>query len=287
MDTVHDALSLKVARNLTAHLQLLQVLVGRDCYRHWVGGRLAGAKLASLAQKFADRYPTLVGNNRRAYDTKCGRASVRFLVYPDGDQFAWLLISTAGKGGLADPASPDFSSARDAMAADSHITCRDYVLLYATKKEPRLVKGKTILKTISTWTWKLRPEVFSGAKASIDDNIKALAYGAEGPKSFGLRGYLEKQRNRPLLSGVRTQVIELHKHAQSQWGLVRPAWLAKHPHYAKQYGNAAGALLPIKQVIHTRLPKSVRITVYGDTPQTLGGLLAAAPVATAAVPAEV
>jgi len=292
MKRIHNPLSLEVAQNLTGHLQLLQTLAGRDGYRFWVGGLLPPAKLAGLAQKFAERYPILAGNNRRAYDTKNGRASVRFLAFPDGDMVAWWLVSTEGKGGLADSTSIDFKSARDATRTDSHITCGDYVLVHATKLSPRVVKGKKIVKNVSTWTWKMKPEVYNGACALIEQFAKNLEYGDEGDeetgrRAYGLRHYLALQRRRPLAAGVRNQVIELHRHADSVWGNVRKQWIGRHTELAKKYGKSAGALRPLNQVIHNHLPLMVRIKVYGDAPRTIGDLLATAPVAPAAVPAKV
>ena len=289
METLTDALSLKVAVSLTAHLQLLQVLVGRDGYRHWCGGRLPASKLG-LARKFAEAYPILRSDTGRAYDRTKGKACVRFLAFPDGDAIAWWLISTAGLGGLADPASPDFKVAKDALRADGHITCQGYVLHFAHKKEANRVKDKrtgkvkTVLKNTSTWTWRMTDETFNAARAFIDKLAEHLEYGDDGlpegkRRVFGLRGYLLTQRRRPMLSGVRTQVIELHRYAHSAWGAVRNQWRGKNAWAVKRYGTFAGRLMPLNTVMHEHLPKLGRIRVYGDAPKTLADLARGAPEA--------
>lgn len=197
----------------------------------------------------------------------------------------WWLVSTVGKGGLADTTSPDARVSRDAMAADAHLTFRDYVLLYATKKEPRTIRktrsGHTIavFKDTSTWTWQMRRPIVSALRAQVDSHCVRLEYGAEsadGRSGWGLRGLLEMQRQRPLFAGVRHQVYDLHRYAEDAWQSRRGLWRAAHPDLARRYGEQAGALRPLRSITREHLPKMIRLKVYGGVPLRLSDLLPAA-----------
>lgn len=276
--SAHEALALPFPRNATVLMQHLQLLVGREDYRYWCGGRLPLEKLPGLVAKFARRYPIAQNVRQRAYARSRGRAVVQFVAFPDGENVLWWLLSTAGSGGLADPAMPDAHVASNAHAAIGHIEFRDYVLLYATKKEPREIvdsktkRAKTVLKDTSTWTWKLRAQVMSELRAGIRQSCDRLEYGdeARGARSgWGLRGLLAAQRERPLFAGIRTQVIELHREALKAWDGRRMAWLSKNPGYAIKYGEQAGKLRPVKEVV-AALPKMIRLNVFDG--QTLRDL---------------
>lgn len=275
-----EPLDLAVPRSATALMQQLQLLVGRERHRIWCGGTIAPGKLAGFAAKINSRYPIGRSTSQRAYDRRRGRAVVHFLAIPHGGSVAWWLVSDRGAGGLADPAAPDAGVARDAMSAHAHIVYADYVLLYASKREPRAVPDrrsgtKTIFKQVSSWTWKLRGEVMSELRAGIDTCCARLEYGDEGGPgrpAWGLRGLLAAQRSRPLFSGVRTQVLELHRYARDAWRPQRSRWLARHPELARRYGASAGALRPIADILTNRLPKMSRVLVYDDPPRTLRSL---------------
>jgi len=273
--------SLSVPRSATGLMQHLQLLVGREGHRWWCAGVVSLEKLATFALKMAVRYPTTRTTRQRVHDRKLGLAVVHFVVFPEGDRVRWWLLSDDGRGGLADPASPDAKVAGDAMAADRHITLGDYVLLFATKKEPReLVDSKTgkprrILKDLSTWTWKLRAEVVSEVRTGIKACCVGLEYGEEGSadrRAWGIRGLLAAQRSRPLFSGVRTQVLDFHRLARDAWAPCQPRWALTHASLAKRYGASAGALRPIDEVMHKHLPKMRRLKVYDKPPTLLGDL---------------
>jgi hypothetical protein len=168
------------------------------------------------------------------------------------------------------------------MGADAHLAFRDYVLLYATKKEPRSIRttrsGHTVavFKDVSTWTWQMRRPVVAELRALVDRHCERLEYGAEssdGRPGWGLRGLLEFQRQRPLFSGVRHQVYDLHRYAEDAWRDRRRAWCAAHPDLAKRYGDYAGQLRPLKAIVREHLPKMVRLKVYGDAPVKVSDLL--------------
>lgn len=285
-----DILDLRIPRSATALMQLLQLLVGKEKHRLWIGGVIAPEKLEAFACKMARRYPALTRNARqRSYDRRRGLAAMHMLVYPSSSAVHWWVVSDAGKGGLGEASSPDYRVARDAMAADGHITYGDYVLLYATKKDPRMVpdrrtgKPKRVFKDLSTWTWKLRSPVVNEVRAAIDDCCRQLSYGSEGSTgspSWGLRGLLYAQRQRPLFSGVRNQVIELHRAARDEWGGVHSRWCGRHSALVKKYGKKAGALRPLNEVMARHLPKMPRLPVYDTPPRRLRSLLgSSAPIA--------
>lgn len=275
------ALDIRVPRNLTAVMQHLQLLVGREGYRVWCGGCIEPRKLQAFVERMAVRYPLLRNTRQRSYDRKRGRAVVHFVAFAMDERIQWWLLSDERPGGLADPASPDAHVAHDAMSAQHHLTVGDYVLLYATKKEQHTVtdrrtgKPKGIVKDTSTWTWKLQGSVVSSLRAAVDECCRRLDYGHEGDEAsrpWGLRGLLATQRRRPLFSGVRNQVIDLHRYARDAWTPARDRWLLRHPDLAKRYELKAGALRPLNEVIANHLPIMPRLAVYGEAPTTLRAL---------------
>jgi len=284
MTKQHDPFDLPVPRNQTALMQHLQMLVGKEGYQTWCGGVVDRTKLPAFITKMAARYPITQTTRQRTYDRSCGRAVVHFVVYPVGDKVHWWLMSDKGKGGLADPASPDAHVAKDAMSKDGHITFSDYVLLYATKEERRRLpcpktKGtRVFVKRMSTWTWKMRNDVVKELQRGIEQCCNRLDYGAEGEhgkRPWGLRGLLETMRSRPQFSAVRAQVLQLHREAADLWEAKRSLWCEGHPAYVEKYGTSAGALRSLKEVSQKKLPKKVIMAVYGASPLTLRQLVSA------------
>jgi hypothetical protein len=298
---VDSPLLLPVPRNFTALLQHLQRLVGREGHRTWCGGVVPVGKLESFVGKMARRYPILRTTRQRTYDRSRGRAIVHLVVYPivhtgceqwrpwnlpvqrdfDGapmglatylpEHFAWWILSDRGEGGLGDARSPDAHVSYDAMTAGHHISAGEYVLMFATKREPRQIDGRRVWAQTSTWTFKLRPEVVSEVLVGVETCCRELTLGAEPTvdrKGWGLRGLLAAQRARPLFSGVRTQVIAMHRLADRMW--VRGA--------ARELGQmggtaSVGELRPVSEVIKHELPKMTRIPVYEPVPRTIADLL--------------
>jgi hypothetical protein len=282
MTTKFQPLSLAVPRNQTALMQHLQLLAGREGHRIWCGGVIDRTKLAAFVAKMAVRYPITRNTRQRTYDRTRGIAVVHFVAYPLNDKVHWWLLSDEGKGGLSDPAREDTRVARNAMSAEGHITFGDYVLLYATKQEwrevecPKTKESRRFLRQTSTWTWKLRSEVVRELKRGIQCCCEQLEYGSEGgngQKTWGLRGLLAAMRARPLFSGVRSQVLQLHREATDLWKPRQKLWRDRHPAYVMQYGQAAGALIPVRELLASRMPKMRRIRVFDDPPVTLAHLV--------------
>ena len=280
MANLASALELRIPRSQTALMQLLQ-LHTINGYRWWCAGEIAPTKAAAFAAKFGARYPVLRNERGRAYDRKKGLAACQLIFSPlPSGKFAWWLLSTEGRGGLADPKAPDAHVARHAMAAAGHITFGDYVLHYATKLERRKLvdakTGKTVTfnKDISTWTWKIADSAYNEIKASLERAANGLQYGSEQEGNLsGVCGILACQRSRPLFAGVRNQVVELHRYAATVWDRVRPKWRAQHGQLVARQGMAAGTLRPLGEVLANHLPKMRRLPVYGVPSRTLADLL--------------
>ena len=298
--SLKSALDLPVPRNVTALLQHLQRLVGVEGHRQWCGGTIPAQKLAAFIQKMEQRYPICRNTRERSYDRQHGRAVVHLIVYPIGNTtsadsnaatvhdlcsadsprsaetrstdgmllpatIAWWLVSGPGAGGLLDPIMPDAHVSRDAMSSDAHISFGDYVLLYATKKEPneitdpRTGRTRIVLKDTSRWTFKLNSEVIKQIRTSIDECCNKLDSGPDrnGPRAReGLLSLLEAQRSRPLFSGVRSQILYLHKYARDSWR-----------------SRSSGSLLSMTDLLASDLPKMRRVRIWGDPPRCISDLL--------------
>jgi hypothetical protein len=267
----NQVIDLPVPTGKTALMQYLQTLVLRG-NAHWVGGVVSPSKLGGLVAKFAAQYPITRSERGRTYDHSRGRASVHFVAFSTTGGVAWWLLSSEGKGGLNDSNSPDHRVKRHAMQADGHIVFDDYVLLYAHKQDARvLVDAKTgrerrVIKDCSTWTWKLTASALGQITTIIAREVAALNFGNDAPNQMsGLRGLLAFQRRRPLFSGVRTQVIQLHRQAESQWGLVRLKWASEHQQLVAALCEGAGQLSSLREVTSTLLPTMGRFKIFGST----------------------
>ena len=289
-------LDLPIPRNLTAAMQLLQLLVGPCRHRYWCGGVIPTHKLRDFVEKMARRYPSILRNARqRSYDRARGRASMRLIVYPvmpirrhtavdmtvdiSRDMFVWWLLSTDGTGGLADSQSPDHHVANDAMSSEAHIEVGDYVLAYVSKPvrrdliDKRTGDHRSIWKSSSTWTWKLRATVKAEIRSAIIDCCRNLKPGREpaGDRlGYGLLGLLAAQRQRPQFSGVRNDVIELHRFARETWLAHEPRWLAQR---TAHNSIPEPVLRPLNDVLATELPLMRRIRVFDEPPRRLADAL--------------
>lgn len=278
MKNHNPALDLPIPRSKSALMQHLQTLVLRG-NRWWIGGVIPAQKFENLVLKMAERYPVLRGERGRSYDRSIGVASAHFVAFGTEQGIAWWVLTSDGKGGLADTQSPDFHVAKNALAANGHIAFGDYVLLYAHKKDARTLvdaktgKEKRIIKDCSTWTWKMTASAYNQVLTTLEKEVHALNYGDDSrPENlYGVRGVLAFQRRRPLFSGVRAQVLQLHRQADDSWSRMRKAWTAKHPRLAKEYGDRAGMLRPLGEITKKHLPKMGRLKVFDA--QTLQDLL--------------
>lgn len=271
MKSNQNVMDLPVPRSKTALMQHLQTLVLRG-NPWWIGGVVQRHKFGAFALKMAARYPLLRDERGRTYDRSKGQAAFHFVAFESEGAIVWWILCSAGTGSLIAPGGLDVGSARHAMKADGHITFEDYVLLYAHKKDARTIRdGKTgkekrVIKDCSTWTWKLRNPIYAELVSELEKEIRDLCYGDDSPggKVYGVRGMLAFQRRRPLFSGVRSQVLELHRIAEDDWARVRKLWLGRHPTYLAQYGDNAGKLRSIREITSRHLPKMGRFKVFDD-----------------------
>lgn len=278
-----DPLSIRVPASKTGLMSLLQTIVAHGA-TYWVGGQVAPEKLPRLAEKFASAYPICRDAGGRTYDKSIGRAVVTLVVFP-GSKASWWLLSTPGKGGLADQNAPDFKLVKNALAADEHIVFEDYRLVYASKKEKKEVldrktgSKKVIFSKLSTWTWQMTKEAMGECRAAISEQCRNLAWGVRDPdkKPYGVRTYLAQQARRPLFSGVRSQVLELNRYAHEQWGGVLALWRSRNPRFVARDGERAGTLVPLNEVV-ANLAKMKRLPVYGDVPSTIRSISNSAPL---------
>jgi hypothetical protein len=290
--TIRSALQLPVPRNGTATMQLIQRLVGRDSHRHWCGGEISLTKTPAFLEKMVDRYPQVLRNARgRSYDRTRGKAAMHMIVCPPvGSALSgapptlqWFLLSDGGKGGLADETSPDFRVSRNAMASAHHVIASDYVLVYGTKRQARIVPGRrreemqTVWRSTSTWSWRIRSDIVVEIRAAIQSCCHDLQFGAEAAADragSGLCGLLGAQRSRPLFAGVRNQIVDLYRYAREEaWPPYRSAWLQCHPKIAREQGSSAGQILSIHELTKYHLPTMSRIVLYAAPPMTVGDLL--------------
>lgn len=284
MHNSKSPLDLPVPRNKTALMQHLQLLVGREGYRNWCGGIIGREKFPAFAEKMSRRYPITRSTPGRSYDRiKHGKAVVHFIVFPVEEKIQWWLLSDGGTGGLADARMEDSNVAKDAMAAESHITFGDYVLMYASKRERREIKGnakepaKIFYKDLSTWTWKLRGTVVKELRASIEECCSRLQLGVDGDSNQqgrGLKGLLSTLRRRPLFSGIRKQVRELHDEAVQSWRSHHNAWRTKNP------SLSAGTATTKDADIHLAgkfFPTLGKLPVYDTPPKTMRDLCSTNP----------
>lgn len=269
MTTLSSPLDLAVPKNKTALMQHLQLLVGREEYRKWCGGFVSREKFPAFAEKMSRRYPILRNARGRSYDRKRGLAVMHLIAYPVDERIQWWLISDDGTGGLADFSSEDAKVSRDAMASDGHVSFGDYVLLYASKKEYRKhpmatsTASKGFYKEVSTWTWKLRAEVMKELRASVEECCANLEFGDAGTahkQGRGLSGLLASIRRRPLFSGVRNQVHDLHIEATQLWRRYRQHWQKTQ----RASGSTDIAEFATPSIVGKNFPKMRRITVFDE-----------------------
>jgi hypothetical protein len=287
-----SALELRVPRNGTAVLQLLQRLIGRESHRFFCGGYIPSFKVPAFLDKMTDRYPAILRNARgRSYDRTRGKAAMHLIVCPPMGSYLheplpmlqWFLLSDGGSAGLADEKSPDFLVSRDAMSSSGHPTFGDYVLVYGTKRQPRLVSDRhsgaerTIWHQTSTWSWRIRNEIIVEVRAIIAESCRRLEFGSEPHSThsgWGLCGLLAAQRMRPLFAGTRNQIVDLYRYAAEEaWPPFHPAWLVTHPGIARERGPQAGRLLSIRDLTKYHLPTMSQLRMYSAPPTTIRDLL--------------
>lgn len=214
---------IKLPRSRTAAMLLMQQLAVSG-HVHHVSGTITRDKLRRYLEKLSvfGIYRDAPG---RAYDRKKGTASVHLVVVElDPDTAYWCLLSTAGRGGLADPSAPNFGKVKDSRLRGQHLTFLGYELLHQEKRIEK-VAG-------STWTWRLTAQRYAELEAAVVQVARERRTGA-------LAELVERQSSMPLFSGVRGQVLKLNalaaklsvKFKHGELPLPRLPYMTKLPIY--------------------------------------------------------
>lgn len=207
--------SVKLPRNQTAAMQLLQLYI-QSGHFYWTSGTV----LVDKFERFIDKLSfSRIDRDApgRAYDKSKGIASIHLVVFSSTPGIVdWILVSTAGREGLADPSSPSIGIVRDTRLNGQHLGFKHYELLHLEKKIVRIrditTKTHEVLKnrkeTIrqTTWTWRITPARFKEHEAFIVSLIKHR-------DTRGLVAELDALSMMPLFSGVRGQVLKLYAEA--------------------------------------------------------------------------
>lgn len=239
----------KVPKNQTAAMQLLQ-LYAQSGHVFWTSGVVSRSKLERFLEKL-EAFRIDRDSPGRAYDKSRKLASVHLVILdsPD-DLLPWVLVSTQGRRGLADPAAPAVGTVRDTRLAGQHLTWKHYELLHAEKRLVRIRDIKTkkgeVLKdrqeTIrqTTWTWRMTP-------ARMREHEAFIVALAKQRDSVGLAAELAALVMMPLFSGVRGQVLKLYSEAKKLAG---------------KFNLNPSPSMPV-------LPYMVRLPAYSEPPATL------------------
>lgn len=240
--------SIKVPRSQTAAMQLLQ-LYAQSGHVFWTSGTVERSKLERLVQKLT---PFRIERDApgRAYD-KTKRLASTHLVVLDAENglLPWVLISTAGKGGLSDPEAPNIGQVGDTRLAGQHLTWTHYELLHVEKimtltrdiktKAGLVLKDRKSTLRTTTWTWRMTRDKFASHEAFIVSLARQRDSGRLATEVAALAMM-------PLFSGVRGQVLKLHAEARK---------------LAAKFKCDAPEL--------PQLPCMVKLPIYAETPKTL------------------
>ncbi len=266
----------KVPRTQTGTLQLIQLYVISG-HTYWVGGFVPTDRWEGFLLKMAARYRLDRSERMRVYDRQHEKASVHLVAVLNEDKrkVRWMLLSTAGAGGLLDKAVSPTEQPGDALKADGRLVWADYELVYANKKwtETQMVKGnaRKVVKQDSTWTWRITPEAARGVGAAIKEACASM-------DPLAVRNVLKYQVMRPLFAGVRQQVVEFGQHACVEWLPFHKRWLkAQSEHFQQGYKDIEKLLKPPKR---EALPFMTRMKVYHDVPVYVADLALLATAAT-------
>ena len=238
--TMKNLLNIKVPKNNSAAMQLIQ-LYAQSGHVFWTAGEIERHKLRRFLPKLAgfriDRDAT-----GRTYDKTKGVASCHLVVLPMPEpaqqMLAWVLVSTSGKSGLADPDSPKLGPVSDTRLRGQHLRWKHYELLHAEKKIE--VYGEHGKKTIrdTTWTWRMTAQRYREHEAFIVDRVRHR-------DANGVNSELQALAMMPMFSGIRGQRLKLFMEAKKladKFGLaIAPVpelpFMTKQPIYTEPPGT--------------------------------------------------
>lgn len=187
--------TIKLPRSKTAAMLLMQQLTAAGHY-YYLSGQMPVAKLGRFLPKL-EQFGIYRDAPGRAYDRRRRRASVHLVVVElDNAEVFWCLLSTAGRGGLADPAAPNLGAVKDGRLRGQHLRFLSYELLQYEKRLPK-VKA-------TTWTWRIEPTRYAEFEA-------AAVQTARERDCTAISAMIERHSAMPLFSGVRGQVLKLNQ----------------------------------------------------------------------------
>lgn len=226
--------TIKLPRSKTAAMLLMQQLATSGHY-YYLSGLIPVTKLGQFLPKL-EQFGIYRDAPGRAYDRRRRRASVHLVVVELGNrEVFWCLLSTAGKGGLADPEAPNLGAVKDSRLRGQHLRFLAYELL---EYEKRMPKVKT-----TTWTWRIEPTRYVEFEAAVVQTVRER----DSPAIIAM---IERHSAMPLFSGVRGQVLKLN-------------------HLASKLANKFG-----RGVVELpTLPYMLKLPIYDTPPGTLGGLI--------------
>lgn len=210
--------SIRAARNMTSHLQLLQRLAMTG-HVHWCGDSIVPDKVTNLVHKH-DTLALRADAPARAYRKKTGRASVHLVLSPDvlkpdTKTCDWLMLSTDGLEGLATVERPP-APVRDLRTVEGRLTLYNgRVELIHVEKTVRNGKKQ---KRLTTWTWRLTAKRYKELEALLIGMAKNHDRSRCEAKLAGLA-------KMPLFAGIRTQLLALHAETNRMLGKVGMASL--------------------------------------------------------------
>ena len=187
--------TIKLPRSKTAAMLLMQQLTAAGHYYH-LSGRMPASKLGRFLPKL-EQFAIHRDAPGRAYDRRKRSASVHLVVVElDDVEVFWCLLSTAGKGGLADTTAPNLGAVKDSRRRGQHLRFLSYELLEYEKRMPKI--------RATTWTWRIEPTRYAELEAAVVQTTRERDIAA-------IVTMVERHSAMPLFSGVRGQILKLNQ----------------------------------------------------------------------------
>jgi len=226
--------TIKLPRSKTAAMLLMQQLATSG-HHYYLSSQMPANKLGRFLPKL-EQFGIYRDAPGRAYDRRKRRASVHLVVVElDNREVFWCLLSTAGKGGLADPIAPNLGTVKDTRLRGQHLRFLAYELL---EYEKRIPKVKT-----TTWTWRIEPTRYAELEAAVVQTVRER----DRPAIIAM---IERHSAMPLFSGVRGQALKLNHLAGK---------------LASKFGRG--------EIELPTLPYIVKLPLYDSPPRTLAGFV--------------
>lgn len=174
---------------------LMQQLTTAGHYYH-LSGLIPVNKLGRFLPKL-EQFSIYRDAPGRAYDRRKRSASVHLVVVElNDDEVFWCLLSTAGKGGLADPAAPNLGAVKDSRRRGQHLRFLSYELLEYEKRMPKV--------RATTWTWRIVLTRYAELETAVVQTVRERDITA-------IATMVERHSAMPLFSGIRGQVLKLNQ----------------------------------------------------------------------------